>query len=395
VPVVTSHFLDNLTLASLIAPVSEEEFRTRYWERESFVVHRNDSGYYGDLFTLKDFDDAVARSPAYIRTANAAAYKKTKTIEPGRALDVEAVLAEMRGGGTLILDQMHNHHPKLAQLCRALGPELGHRFQTNLYLTPPNGRGFTPHWDNHDVFILQVVGSKHWQVDKVRRVFPRKGEACGDDEREFRGEVVSFTLKQGDIAYIPRGFVHAAECGPEPSLHITFGVTAAFLEDVLLATIRAAVQRDERLRAALPLGFNRASGEALVKNAMAVLHEISDEKFLSAVVDEYMDQNVRTFPLDISGQISGFFQPPELKLDDVIGPRRGIVYRIHTSGDSVRLNFGARSITFPDFFGEAVDFALKTRSFAIRDIPGEIEDQERIVFVERLVEEGLIVLQPS
>ena len=35
---------------------------------------------------------------------------------------------------------------------------------------------------------------------------------------------VETTLKRGDVLYVPRGFVHAATCGEEPSLHATVAV---------------------------------------------------------------------------------------------------------------------------------------------------------------------------
>jgi len=164
----TCRFLENLTLASLLAPVSEAEFRERYWERKPVVVRRDNPDYYDNLFTLADFDDAITRSPDYVKLANAET-KKNKSYTATSALGLEAILNDMRSGGTLILDQLHHRDPKLNLLCRALAPEFGHRFQTNLYLTPPNGKGFSPHWDNHDVFILQVVGSNQLHVEGFGR----------------------------------------------------------------------------------------------------------------------------------------------------------------------------------------------------------------------------------
>src|SRR5690348_1284422 len=157
----TCRFLENMSLQTLVAPISEEEFKAHYWEQKPLVLHRNDPNYYDDLFTLEDFDQAIMRSPKYVKIANAATKKNAsyKTVTQG----LEAVLADMRDGGTIVLDQMHTADPKLGLLCRMLAPEFGHQFQTNLYLTPPHGRGFTPHWDNHDVFILQVMGNKSWQ----------------------------------------------------------------------------------------------------------------------------------------------------------------------------------------------------------------------------------------
>jgi ribosomal protein L16 Arg81 hydroxylase len=389
--VTPSQFLDNLTLRSLIAPISEEEFRTQYWEQKPMIVHRGDENYYGDLFTLDDFDSAIMRNPSYVKMANAEKTEKNVSYRADKVKGLEGVLADMRDGSTIILDQLHNFEPKLGLLCRSLEPELGHRFQTNLYLTPPNGKGFKPHWDNHDVFILQVLGFKHWHIEKTRRALPAKDETMGQDGRELRGELTSFTLRQGDMVYIPRGFIHAAECGNEPSLHITLGVGAFFLEELLNAAVKAAVKRNENLRSTLPIGFLRGSREDLVKIAMAAFKEVADEDFLGSVVDQYRDELVARFPLDVSGHLREFFRPRPLTLDDIVGPRRGIVYRLQPVEDSVRVLFGSRTITFPGFLRDSLDFALKTSAYAIRDIAGELLDQEKPIFIERLMQEGLVV----
>src|SRR5215210_7119987 len=279
-------FLQNLSLSSLIAPVAEEEFRSRYWERQPLVVHRQQSDYYDGLFNLQDFEEALTRSPDYVKLANAAT-QKNKSYQSVVTEGVEAVLGDMRDGGTLVLDQLHHRDPKLRLLCRVLAAEVGHRFQTNLYLTPAHGKGFTPHWDNHDVFILQVVGSKDWKIEKQRRALPGKGEAMGDEGRELRGDLDSFVLEQGDVIYIPRGFVHAAECGSEPSLHITLGATGVFWEDILHAAVTAAVLRDERLRHTLPLGFVQAPDDALIKRLKGGFRELADEAFLRGAVAQF------------------------------------------------------------------------------------------------------------
>jgi ribosomal protein L16 Arg81 hydroxylase len=383
-------FLQKLSLSSLVAPVAVEEFRSRYWERQPLVVHRKDPDYYHGLFSLEDFEEAITRSPDYVKVANAET-KKGVSYKAGVTEGLEGVLGDMRAGCSLVLDQMHNREPKLTQLCRVLAAELGHRFQTNLYLTPASGKGFLPHWDNHDVFILQTVGFKNWKIEKQRRVLPGKGETMGDEGRELRGDLDSFVLEQGDLIYIPRGFVHAAECGLEPSLHITLGVNGVFWDDFLYAAVKAAILQDERLRHTLPLGFLQMPDDTLIKRLRGAFRELADEAFLGGVVAQFKDELVRGYPLDVSDQIVDFFRPRPLGIDDVVGARRAIVYQMHNGGDSVRINYGARAIVFASFFREALEFALNRAAYVIREIPGELEDEERIAFAERLLEEGLVV----
>ncbi|HET7085334.1 MAG TPA: cupin domain-containing protein [Rhizomicrobium sp.] len=387
-----SHFRDTVTIQSLVAPVSEEEFRARYWEKKPLIVHREDPGYYGDLFTLKDFDESITRGPSYVKTAEATA-KKQARYQGATPTALEKVMADMREGHTLILDAMHGFDPKLKLLCGRLGQETGQTFQTNIYLTPPNGKGFGAHWDNHDVFVLQVLGSKHWKVEKNRRAFPDRDASIEEEGREFRGDVYEFTLQQGDMVYIPRGYVHAAECGSENSMHITLGALINTWDDLLIGAVRAATLQDEGLRHALPLGYMRGDGSGIVKRMQEVFRNMADPAFLTPVLERFRDEIVTKAPLSISGQIEFFFERAELKIDDKVKARPGVFYTIRKGEESVTLNVGTRTITFPGFFGEALEFALNSPGYAIRDLPGDLGDEERLVFIERLMQETLVVRQ--
>src|SRR4051794_27924043 len=88
-------FLQNLSLSSLIAPIAEEEFRSRYWERQLLVVHRKQSDYYEGLFGIENFEEAITRSPDYVKLANAA-MQKNKSYQSVATEGAEAVLGHAR-----------------------------------------------------------------------------------------------------------------------------------------------------------------------------------------------------------------------------------------------------------------------------------------------------------
>lgn len=385
-----SRFRDTISLQGLVSPISEGEFRADYWEKKPLIIHRADPGYYGDLFTLQDFDANLTRCRGYVKTAEATAKKQAKH-HGVTATALERVLADMRDGHTLILDGIQDFDPKIGLFCRMLSQQASARFQMNVYLTPPDGKGFLPHWDNHDVFVMQVMGSKHWKLEKDRRTLPEKDGAIEDEGREFRGEVHAFTLNQGDMVYIPRGYVHAAECGSESSLHLTLGIYPSTWDELVGAAVKMAIMRDDSLRLALPHGYMEGDGAEIVNRLAQTLRGMADRGFLTAVLEQFRDEIIRRAPLDISGQVLSFYQATEIKLDDQVGPRAGLFYTLRKQEDAVTLNIGTRAITFPGFFGDALQYALTTSAFAIRQLPGDLEDGERIVFVERLMQEGLIV----
>ena len=57
----------------------------------------------------------------------------------------------------------------------------------------------------------------------------------------------------------------------------------------------------------------------------------------------------------------------------------------------MRLNFGSRSISFQPVFRDALEFALNTPAYRVAEIIGVLEDDEKRAFIERLMQEGLVV----
>ena len=79
-------------------------------------------------------------------------------------VDSAKVLAEFAAGATIVLQGLHRLWPPLIDFVRGLVDDLGHPVQANAYVTPPDARGFDPHYDVHDVFVLQAAGEKRWTV---------------------------------------------------------------------------------------------------------------------------------------------------------------------------------------------------------------------------------------
>ena len=70
----------------------------------------------------------------------------------------------------------------------------------NVYLTPPGTQGFAPHFDDVDVFLLQLEGRKHWRLyepseaDKIARFSSRNFT-----QDEIGEPLLETTLEAGDF----------------------------------------------------------------------------------------------------------------------------------------------------------------------------------------------------
>ena len=79
-------------------------------------------------------------------------------------VDSAKVLGQFASGATIVLQGLHRLWPPLIDFVRRAVDDLGHPVQANAYITPPGNRGFDPHYDVHDVFVLQAAGQKRWIV---------------------------------------------------------------------------------------------------------------------------------------------------------------------------------------------------------------------------------------
>ena len=142
----------------------------------------------------------------------------------------DKVLAMLADGATLVLQALHRTWPPLVDFAAALSAELGHPVQINAYITPPQNQGFAPHYDVHDVFVLQVRGPQaldHPRAGGRDPLADQPWEGYRDAGGGAGGRVeplIDTVLEPGDALYLPRGTIHAAQALGETSIHLTVGV---------------------------------------------------------------------------------------------------------------------------------------------------------------------------
>ena len=137
-------------------------------------------------------------------------FRTKKTITSNEYVDgsgrVDPVRATrlFRQGATIIFTHLHQRIPSLGRLCEGLERAFSSRMQTNIYLTPPSAQGFAPHWDTHDVFILQIAGDQ--ALDDLRHEDPAAAaEPAFRSHRRRRPDrsTMEFDLEAGDVCLHP------------------------------------------------------------------------------------------------------------------------------------------------------------------------------------------------
>ena len=171
------------------------------------------------------------------------------------SLDLVGIRNDFADGYTIVLDGVEQYVRAVGTLARSIEVELNFPIQVNTYITPPGQTGLAPHYDDHDVLILQVQGSKIWHLyvgaDRPPREIQREKEKAVDvDGLPTPTDV---RLEAGDVLYVPRGRVHSAETTSEQSIHLTVGIHAPTVLMLAIGALYSQSWRDDRLNARLPV----------------------------------------------------------------------------------------------------------------------------------------------
>ncbi|HTJ77282.1 MAG TPA: cupin domain-containing protein, partial [Acidimicrobiales bacterium] len=193
------------------------------WTRSPVHRPRADEANFADLFSLDDVDRFVASSSprlptfrlvrdgtpldpsTYTRSARIGSQPVSGIGDPARIFD------EFRSGATIVFQGLQRSHPALTRFCRDLELELSHAVQANAYVTPAGSRGLGVHYDTHDVFVLQLSGTKSWVIYPPVLEDPLPSQPWKGTAADAGEPCLSVELAAGDCLYVPRGFLHAAE----------------------------------------------------------------------------------------------------------------------------------------------------------------------------------------
>jgi ribosomal protein L16 Arg81 hydroxylase len=382
----------------LIDPVPKEIFFNQYWETQPLVVRRNKKQYFGSLFSLDEADRAITTlnlTYPNITLKNANREVKAGDYTAGNGtLDVASVYQLFNEGSTIVLAFLDTVIPTLTSLCRSLERELNFPLQMNAYLTPPRAQGARHHYDTHDVFVLQIVGSKRWTMYGTPVELPLSGQDFDSKIHQQGPPTMEFELKPGDLAYIPRGVVHDARSSEDLSLHITLGILCYRWADLLLELVADASVKDPAFRKALPPGFAREGFDARYANETLqnLLQRLATRSDSDSILSRFSDQWISACPPVLRGQMDQIALIDQVKIDSLVGARPSVVSCIRTECSSASIYAFGRKISFPAHAAEAVRFALSQSRFSVRDLPGNLDDNGKLVLVERLIREGLMLV---
>ena len=300
-------------------------------------------------------------------------------------------------GATVVFSALQDRHEPLRQLCAGLARDAGGRTQTNIYLTPPGSQGFKAHWDTHDVFVLQVSGSKRWRIYEGGPDNPLKHQKF-DPERHHAGDLQSeFTLSAGETLYIPRGKMHAAEATDEISLHITLGLIPYSWADLLVDCVAEVVERSPEWRTNVPFGFGREHQSGFARTRDELMERIGalpDVVDVESVLLARMDMVGAAHRPRAGDYMQQAMAAAELTEEHVVEPRPDLAYRLEPRDGRIVVHSGSRELDFPANARRTIETALNGRPVRARNIDDGLDWPGRGAVLTTLIREGLVTKRP-
>lgn len=394
-------------LSQLIHPHSDAAFHADYWESTFLHVTREQNPNLATLISvLLDLD----RLDALLTEVYAADIAPSDLVRMGMdgvlippehylssrnggtaQVDASRVLDLHRAGASIILNAVHRRVHAVGQLCREISREMGVRAHANVYITPPRAQGFPLHFDDHDVFLLQVVGEKTWRL-AASTVPLATFEARGAEDLIPEGAESTVTLRQGELLYIPRGMLHEGITSDSLSAHLTIGMNPLTWAAVMHEAIRRLEHADPAFRTSVAAG---ATNPSIPDGRRAEMSDLanrlsSNAAIVDRVINDLVGEHLRVEP-PLRGQLAAMHDTAAVDLSTTIEPNGDVSVDITLSRERTLVDFGSGTLSLPAFTEAHVKALLAGDARRPQDLPEGLSDEAKLVLVRKLLGLGLLL----
>ena len=208
-------------LKSLVDPLGKSEFLTLLRERKMTFLPGCGSRHFETLLnweTLNHLLDSSTLPLDALRVLRESVSIPTNFYFKQGRVDAAALSKLLDQGVSLIFNRLDEQVPALGVLCKNLTQDTSERISAAAIMTSGRGGALKCHYDPEDLVILQIAGTKRWQVFSPPVVNPVPGLAARSPPEG--PPVFDRVLQPGDFLFLPAGHWHHCENGPHRSLHL-------------------------------------------------------------------------------------------------------------------------------------------------------------------------------
>ncbi len=388
------------TFCDLLNPITVEDFNENYWDKKTLLIRREDSSYYESLLTISKIDEVLdlhrPKGSSLMVVKNQEPLAPAKYENKDGSLNLNQLYAAYGDGYTIVINEIDRFWSPIKNLCQNARQLLSHKTKGNMYLTPSNQKALLPHYDTHDVFVIQISGKKHWKIYDGQYKTPLVNSFQPIFQREQLQNAQEITLNAGDMMYIPRGIPHEAYTTDDSSLHLTIGVYPTQWLDFIIKTLQNLAQSDVSLRQALPIGYlsNTDTINSIpdsIKNiSEAISNEISKDNSVSGTIQFLAEEFRSDDQPKGDGHFENLDKMSDIDLETNLVKRKNMNCKVQELGNAARIIYPGNVIRGPIGIAPSLEFIAKNKTgFQVHEIP-ILNDANKIKLSKRLIRGGLL-----
>jgi cupin superfamily protein len=278
--------------------------------------------------------------------------------------------------------------PALDRLARALEILL-HQPVTASAFWSRGGMRAPVHYDDHDLLVVQLRGTKRWYVSNKPSELNNTWKSIAAPDL---GPHQSVDVQPGDLLYLPRGTYHSVD-SDTGSLHVSIGLTPLTVREAVIAALDHLSDLDRGWRTTLGarLAYQlRGAGleqitPPVVQGAAALLTACETPGFIESALQWRSGRIIAALrALPAPAAVAGIGLDTELVQGELA------FCHLTASPERIDLSYPGGHLYIHRGAQPAVEFMVNAPRFRVRDIPGEIGDDIRLSLAERLVAIGYL-----
>lgn len=223
--------LANLTAEQLLGGLTPQAFLRDYWQKRPLLVRQALPGF-GNQLGPEDLQRLACREDAESRLVRLSRGQWRLDHGPFQAEELDQL---PRRNWSLLVSGVNMLLPYGDRLLRAFGFLPHARLDDLMVSYAPDGGGVGPHFDSYDVFLLQGLGRRRWEISDQRDLDLVENAPLRILKRFEPTQ--SWELEPGDLLYLPPKYAHnGIALGPCMTWSIGFRapkageICAAFLD---------------------------------------------------------------------------------------------------------------------------------------------------------------------
>ena len=212
------------SLSDLAAPLDVAAFRALLRQRSPALFRGAGGDRYASLLDWRGFMDMIltGQYPAKkLRLTQRGAPLPGMLFRSGGTLKPDSVMRLLDTGGSIIAYGIEPYVPAITRLCAAITAQTGEHVMAGAIATTGSGGALDIHYDDSDLLVLQVEGSKRWLIEANPVVDPVAGMPIVAREADAP-ILIDEVLEPGDLLFLPGGYRHRCETRGARSLHLGF-----------------------------------------------------------------------------------------------------------------------------------------------------------------------------